>query len=214
MISDASKIPSATWRSVPATGWTLGFVSLLMDVSSELIHSLLPVFLTSVVGASAVDVGLIEGIAEATAAIAKVFSGAFSDRIGKRKAPGRHRLGSSRLPQADIPARKHGLGSSGRAVHRSHRQGHPRRAPRRPDRRHHSLGRPRRGLWHPSGARYGRRVCGAAVGGGPDGALCRQFSRGVLVGAVARGPRGAADRDRRARAGWHSRLAATRLAGS
>jgi MFS family permease len=79
------KTPLATWRDVPTTVWTLGFVSLLMDVSSELIHSLLPVFLTSVVGASAVDVGLIEGIAEATAAIAKVFSGAFSDRIGKRK---------------------------------------------------------------------------------------------------------------------------------
>jgi len=76
---------TATWRDVPATVWTLGFVSLLMDVSSELIHGLLPVFLTTVVGASAVDVGLIEGIAEATAAIAKVFSGAFSDRIGKRK---------------------------------------------------------------------------------------------------------------------------------
>ena len=85
MSHDASKIPSATWRSVPATVWTLGFVSLLMDVSSELIHSLLPVFLTSVVGASAADVGLIEGIAEATAAVAKVFSGALSDRIGKRK---------------------------------------------------------------------------------------------------------------------------------
>ena len=77
--------PSVTWRDVPATVWTLGFVSLLMDVSSELIHSLLPVFLTTVVGASTVDVGLIEGIAEATAAITKVFSGAISDRIGKRK---------------------------------------------------------------------------------------------------------------------------------
>jgi MFS family permease len=74
-----------TWRDVPATVWTLGFVSLLMDISSELTHSLLPVFLTTVVGASTVAVGLIEGIAEATAAIAKVFSGALSDRIGKRK---------------------------------------------------------------------------------------------------------------------------------
>jgi MFS family permease len=89
MKPDPGKTPlattSATWRDVPATVWTLGFVSLLMDVSSELIHSLLPVFLTSVVGASTVDVGLIEGVAEATAAIAKVFSGAISDRIGKRK---------------------------------------------------------------------------------------------------------------------------------
>ena len=85
MSSDAGKTSSVTWRDVPTTVWTLGFVSLLMDVSSELIHSLLPVFLTTVVGASTVTVGLIEGIAEATAAVAKVFSGALSDRIGKRK---------------------------------------------------------------------------------------------------------------------------------
>jgi MFS family permease len=82
---DTGKTSLATWRDVPATVLTLGFVSLLMDVSSELIHSLLPVFLITVVGASTVDVGLIEGIAEATAAIAKVFSGALSDRIGQRK---------------------------------------------------------------------------------------------------------------------------------
>src|SRR5665647_2441012 len=85
MSLEPGKTPSASWRDVPATVWTLGFVSLLMDVSSELIHSLLPVFLVTVVGASATMVGLIEGIAEATAAIAKVFSGALSDRIGKRK---------------------------------------------------------------------------------------------------------------------------------
>jgi MFS family permease len=85
MNPDAGKTPPVTWRSVPATVWTLGFVSLLMDISSELIYSLLPVFLTTVVGASTMTVGLIEGIAEATAAIGKVFSGALSDRIGKRK---------------------------------------------------------------------------------------------------------------------------------
>jgi hypothetical protein len=67
------KPPSATWRDVPATVWTLGFVSLLMDVSSELIHSLLPVFLTSVLGASTVYVGLIEGIAEAPPPLPKSF---------------------------------------------------------------------------------------------------------------------------------------------
>ena len=85
MNPDDAKTPSVTWRDVPTTVWTLGFVSLLMDTSSELIHSLLPVFLVTVVGASTVAVGLIEGIAEATAAVAKVFSGALSDRIGKRK---------------------------------------------------------------------------------------------------------------------------------
>src|SRR6266571_3266703 len=85
MSSETGKTSSVTWRDVPSSVWALGFVSLLMDVSSELIHSLLPVFLVTVVGASTTVVGLIEGVAEATAAIAKVFSGALSDRIGKRK---------------------------------------------------------------------------------------------------------------------------------
>ncbi|WP_417722031.1 MFS transporter [Salipiger sp.] len=70
---------------LPAGIWALGFVSLLMDVSSEMIHALLPVYLTVGLGASALALGVIEGIAEATAAITKVFSGALSDRIGRRK---------------------------------------------------------------------------------------------------------------------------------
>ena len=64
----------------------LGFVSLFMDVSSELIHSLLPVFMVSSLGASAFAVGVVEGIAEWTALIVKVFSGAISDYLGKRKS--------------------------------------------------------------------------------------------------------------------------------
>src|SRR3990167_6748339 len=64
----------------------LGFVSLFMDVSSELIHSLLPVFMVSSLGASAFAVGIVEGIAESTALIVKVFSGAISDYLGKRKS--------------------------------------------------------------------------------------------------------------------------------
>ncbi len=64
----------------------LGFVSLFMDVSSELIHGLLPVFMVSSLGASAFAVGIVEGIAESTALIVKVFSGALSDYLGKRKA--------------------------------------------------------------------------------------------------------------------------------
>jgi MFS family permease len=56
-----------------------------MDVSSEIIHALLPVYLVTVLGASMVTVGFIEGIAEATASITKVFSGALSDWLGKRK---------------------------------------------------------------------------------------------------------------------------------
>lgn len=63
----------------------LGIGSLFMDISSELIHSLLPIFMVTALGASMVTVGIIEGVAEATAAIMKVFSGALSDYLGKRK---------------------------------------------------------------------------------------------------------------------------------
>jgi MFS family permease len=70
---------------IPRAIWMLGLVSLCMDVSSEMIHSLLPVFLVSVLGTGAVAVGLIEGIAEATASVTKVFSGALSDWLGRRK---------------------------------------------------------------------------------------------------------------------------------
>lgn len=85
MTSKSDTTPSIGWRSVPRSVWVLGIVSLLMDISSELIHSLLPAFLVTTVGVSTFTVGLISGVGEATAAIAKVFSGALSDRLGKRK---------------------------------------------------------------------------------------------------------------------------------
>lgn len=72
--------------TLPAGVWALGFVSLFMDISSELIHALLPIFVVGTLGASTIWLGLIEGVAEATARIVKVFSGAWSDRLGKRKA--------------------------------------------------------------------------------------------------------------------------------
>lgn len=71
---------------IPKTVWALGFVSLFMDISSEMIHSLLPVYLVGGLGISVFALGIIEGIAEATALIVKVFSGALSDFLGKRKA--------------------------------------------------------------------------------------------------------------------------------
>jgi len=77
--------PAAEPARIPAAIWALGFVSLLMDVSSEMIHSLLPVFLVTGLGASALAVGLIEGAAEATALVVKVFSGVLSDAWGRRK---------------------------------------------------------------------------------------------------------------------------------
>ncbi|MGZ8268754.1 MAG: MFS transporter, partial [Burkholderiales bacterium] len=71
---------------MPRGVWMLGFVSLFMDVSSELIHSLLPVFMVTGLGASALVVGVVEGVAESTALIVRVFSGVLSDYLGKRKA--------------------------------------------------------------------------------------------------------------------------------
>jgi Na+/melibiose symporter-like transporter len=70
---------------LPAGVWMLGLVSLFMDVSSEMIHGLLPVFLVSVVGASPLVLGVIEGIAEGVASIMRLFSGVSSDRSGRRK---------------------------------------------------------------------------------------------------------------------------------
>ena len=75
----------ATLGRIPKGVWVLGGVSLLMDVSSEMIHSLLPLFMATTLGASVIIIGLIEGLAEATALILKVFSGAISDYVGKRK---------------------------------------------------------------------------------------------------------------------------------
>ena len=72
-------------RSVPRTVVALGIVSLCMDTSSEIIHSLLPAFLVIVLGANAFSIGIIEGVAEATTSIARIFSGAISDWLGKRK---------------------------------------------------------------------------------------------------------------------------------
>jgi MFS family permease len=71
--------------AIPGGVWALGFVSMLMDISSEMIHALLPLYLVVALSTSALTVGIIEGIAEATALVTKVFSGALSDRLGKRK---------------------------------------------------------------------------------------------------------------------------------
>lgn len=72
-------------NKIPRTVWALGFVSMFMDISSEMIHALLPLFLTTTLGVSVVMVGLIDGVAEATASVTKVFSGYISDRMRKRK---------------------------------------------------------------------------------------------------------------------------------
>ena len=90
-------------RGIPRAIWALGFVSLLMDASSEIIHALLPIYLVTVLGASMLTVGLIEGIAEATASITKVFSGVLSDWLGEAQAARPYRLWIGCIHQADIP---------------------------------------------------------------------------------------------------------------
>ena len=86
MTSANAEEETSSLSRLPRGVWALGFVSLFMDVSSEMIHGLLPVFLTTALGASAEMVGLIEGVGEATASISKLFSGWISDKFAKRKA--------------------------------------------------------------------------------------------------------------------------------
>lgn len=85
MATDTPPAASRSSAKLPAGIWALGFVSMFMDISSEMVNALLPVYLVTVLGASTLTVGFIEGIAEATANITKIFSGALSDRLGKRK---------------------------------------------------------------------------------------------------------------------------------
>src|SRR4051812_32305188 len=80
-----TKYKASVLRQIPRSVWVLDCVSLFMDVSSEIIHSLLPMLLMASLGASATMIGVIEGIAEATAPIVKVFSGTLSDYLGNRK---------------------------------------------------------------------------------------------------------------------------------
>src|ERR1700682_6029693 len=81
----ANPKPSYTRAQIPRGVWVLGFVSMLMDISSEMIHALLPVYLVTVLGTSMGTAACTEGIAEATASITKIFSGALSACLGKRK---------------------------------------------------------------------------------------------------------------------------------
>lgn len=85
MATDTPPAGPKSRARLPPGVWALGFVSMFMDISSEMVNALLPVYLVTVLGASTLTVGFIEGIAEATANITKIFSGALSDWLGKRK---------------------------------------------------------------------------------------------------------------------------------
>src|SRR5690348_15766120 len=98
-----SRTSLSPWRRIPRGVWVLGFVSLFMDLSSEMIHALLPLYLVGALGASALVVGVIEGIAEATASIVKIFSGALSDYLGKRKWPAAAGYGLAAISKPVFP---------------------------------------------------------------------------------------------------------------
>jgi MFS family permease len=76
---------SPSLQQMPSGIWVLGFVSLLMDISSEMIHSLLPLFMVTTLGTGTIAVGIVEGLAESLALVVKIFSGTLSDYWGKRK---------------------------------------------------------------------------------------------------------------------------------
>jgi MFS family permease len=106
-------------HAIPRGMWALGFVSMFMDISSEMIHSLLPVFLVTVLGAGATAVGILEGTAEATVLIIKIFSGVLSDWLGKRKALAVAGYGLAALTKPFFPlAGSYGLVFAARMVDR------------------------------------------------------------------------------------------------
>ena len=152
-----------SWRDVPKSVVALGFVALFMDVSSELVHSLLPLFLVDTLGASLVTVGVIEGVAEGTAAMTKMFSGVISDRIGKRKLLTIVGYGLSAITKPIFP-----LAGSIAAVFTARffdriGKGIPNYAARNS----------RRCIRFAPGARFDRRRCWPRVGDGPHDSLRR-----------------------------------------
>jgi MFS family permease len=82
---ESTGLANGSYRRLPGGIWVLGLVSMFMDISSELVHSLLPVFMATVLGTSVATIGIVEGLAEGAAAVTKVFSGAISDYFRKRK---------------------------------------------------------------------------------------------------------------------------------
>lgn len=153
---------------IPSAIRVLGFVSLLMDISSKMIHSLLPLFLVTGPGRSALAIGLIGGAAKATAPIVKVFSGGLSDGVGRRKelAPLGYGLGAATKPLFAI-ASSVGLVIVARLAERVGK-GHPGRAAQCAGGRPCPAASARRGLRHAAIARYARRFRGVAAGGGAD----------------------------------------------
>ena len=175
----------ATLGRIPKGVWVLGGVSLLMDVSSEMIHSLLPLFMATTLGASVIIIGLIEGLAEATALILKVFSGAISDYVGKRKGLALLGYGTGALSKPLFAiAPTAGVVFSARMIDRVGKgiRGAPRDALVADVTRRRSAAPPT----DYAGAGYRRRLSRPAAGGAADVYLGQRFSRYFLGGGHSR----------------------------
>ena len=167
-------------RQIPRGVWALGFVSMFMDISSEMIHALLPIYLVAVLGTSALTVGFIEGIAEATAMITKVFSGALSDWLGRRKLLAAIGYGLAAFTKPVFPlAASVGWLVAARFIDRIGKgiRGAPRDALVADL---SAAGAARRELRAAPGARYGRRLSRAAHRHRADAVDGRQFHARVL----------------------------------
>ncbi len=168
------------WREIPGSVWILGLVSMFMDISSEMIHALLPLYLVTVLGVSTLTVGIIEGIAEATASITKIFSGALSDYLGKRKWLAAFGYGLAAVTKPVFPLAS-GIGwlTAARFIDRVGKgiRGAPRDALIADLTPGQSA---RQRLWPAPVARHHRRGAGAAAGDHIHGGVREQFHRCVL----------------------------------
>ena len=173
-------------RSLSPNVAVLGVVSLLMGMSSAMIYGLLPVFLVTVLGATTAAVGLIEGTAEATTSLVKIFSGVVSDWIGRRKPLVALGYGLSAVNKLLFPFAEFGIGRAGGTYRRPARQGNAgcstRCAAGRCDPRRNS----RHGVRPAAGTLHGRRRLGSAHGHRAHDLERRQFSIGVLGCAHSR----------------------------
>ena len=184
-------------RKIPQGVWALGFVSLLMDVSSEMIHALLPVYLVAALGASMTEVGVIEGVAEFDGVDRQDFLRRALGLARAAQAPRRRRLWLGGADQARLSAGAEPGHARRRALPRSRRQGDTRRAAGRARRRSRTRRAARGGFRAAAVARYGRglpRPCGRDPA---DVAQPRRLQARVLGCGPAGLPRGGASHSRR-----------------
>ena len=156
-----AEVKKASVRDLPRNVWAVSLTSFFMDISSEMVINVLPLFLASVLGVKTSVIGLIEGVAEATASILKLFSGWLSDRAGERKWLAVAGYAISALAKPFFYFASTWEMVAGRALGRPGRQGHPHRAARCAG---GGLGRSeaaRAGLRLPSCRRYRRARCWA-----------------------------------------------------